>query len=250
MRFRGAALIAFGLALGAIAVAQDAGSPPAQDQAPPAPGGAMGRGQGGRGWGGMMGRGVMGTVTEVGSDHYTIKSELGDIYTVHYSANTRILKQPAQRGQSEGAMRTPPEAIKSSDIKVGDMIGANGEVDASAKSVGAVMVMLIDPERARQMREMEANFGKTWLAGRVTAVNETKITLESPMDHASHIFAADENTSFHKRRDPITLADIQVGDMVRVDGSLKDGIFTATQVAVMGPPANGGPAGRPGPPPQ
>ena len=147
-------------------------------------------------------------------------------------------------------MHTPPQEIKSGDIKVGDMIAANGEVDASAKSVGAVMVMLIDPERARQMREMEANFGKTWLAGRVTAVNDTKITLDSPMDHASHTFAADENTSFHKRRDPITLADIQVGDMVRVEGSVKDGVFMATQVGVMGPPANGGPAARPGPPPQ
>ena len=77
-------------------------------------------------------------------------------------------------------MRTPPQAIKSGDIKAGDVIAANGEVDAEAKSVGAVVVMLIDPERARQMREMEANFGKTWLAGRVTAMNETKITLESP----------------------------------------------------------------------
>ncbi len=249
MRFRCLALIAFGLALSSIAVAQDTGSSPAQDQAP-SPGGAMGHGVGGRGWGGMMARGVIGTVTEAASDHYTIKSELGEVYTVHFSANTRILKQPAQRRQSEGEMRTPPEAIKSGDIKVGDMIAANGEIDTTAKSVGAVMVMLIDPERARQMRQMEANFGKTWLAGRVTAVNETKITLESPMDHSSHTFAADENTSFHKRREPVTLADIQVGDMVRVDGSIKDGVFMATQVAVMGPPANGGPAQRPGPPPQ
>jgi hypothetical protein len=210
----------------------------------------MGRGAGGRGWGGMMGRGVIGTVTEAASDHYTIKIELGDIYTIHFSANTRILKQPAQRGPSEGGMRTPPQEIKSSEIKTGDMIAANGEVDASAKSVGAVMVMLIDPERAKQMREIEANFGKTWLAGRVTAVNETRITLESPMDHSAHTFMADENTSFRKRREPITLADIQAGDTVRVDGSVKDGVFMATQVSVMGPPVSGGPVPRPGPPPQ
>lgn len=247
MRFRFFAFMALGLVVGAAALGQDAGTPPSQGQAP-GPGG-MGRGQG-RGWGGMMGRGVVGTVTEVGTDHYTIKNEVGETYTVHFSANTRILKQPPQRGANEGGMRTPPEAIKSADIKVGDVIASNGEVDASAKSVGAVMVMLIDPERAKQMREMEANFGKTWLAGRVTAVNETKITLDSPMDHASHTFSADENTSFHKRREPVTLADIQVGDTVRVDGSIKDGVFLATQVAVMGPPVSGGPSQRPGPPPQ
>jgi hypothetical protein len=46
---------------------------------------------------------------------------------------------------------------------------------------------------------------------------------------------------FRKRRDPITLADVQVGDMVRVEGTIKDGVFVATNVAVMSPPPNGGP---------
>jgi len=248
MKVRFIALIALGMVVGGAANGQDAGNPPPGGR-PSEPGGAMGRGVGGRGWGGMMGRGVIGTVTNVGSDLYTIKSELGDIYTIHFNANTRILKQPPQRTGEEG-MRTPPQAIKSGDVKVGEVIAANGEVDTEAKSVGAVVVMLIDPERARQMREMEANFGKTWLAGRVTALNETKITLESPMDHAAHSFTADENTSFHKRREPVTLADIQVGDMVRVEGSIKDGVFMATQVGVMGPPVSGGPVPHPGPPPQ
>ena len=54
---------------------------------------------------------------------------------------------------------------------------------------------------------------------------------------------ADENTSFRKRRDPITLADVQVGDMVRVEGAVKDGTFVATTVAVMVPPPNGGAPG-------
>ena len=87
----------------------------------------MGRGQrGGRGaWGsgpGMMGRGVMGTVTEVASGHYTIKTESGEIYTVHFSANTRIMKGGGgirRGGQDEGGPPpNPPEAIKATDIKV------------------------------------------------------------------------------------------------------------------------------------
>jgi len=108
-------------------------------------------------------------------------------------------------------------------------------------------VMLIDPERAKEMRAMEANYGKTWLMGRVTAINEVKVSLEGGPDHAAHTFVADENTTFRKRRDPVTLADVQVGDMVRVEGSLKDGAFVATAVAVMGPPPDGsrGNAGAP-----
>ena len=93
-----------------------------------------------------------------------------------------------------------------------------GELDPNAKSVGATMVMQIDPERAKQMREMQANYGKTWIMGKVTAIDGVKVTLMGTVDNAAHTFVADENTTFRKRRDPITLADIQLGDMVRAEG--------------------------------
>jgi hypothetical protein len=205
----------------------------------------------------------MGTVTEVAADHYTIKTEAGESYTIHYSANTRILKQQARgeggqrAGGGEGGPGTagggggnPPQPIKPTDVKVGDAIAAMGEVDATAKSVGATMVMQIDPERAKQMREMQANYGKTWIMGKVTAIDGVKVTLMGNVDNTAHSFVADENTSFRKRRDPITLADIQVGDTVRVEGAVKEGGFVATAVNAMGPPLEGA-AGAPrnGPPP-
>ena len=43
-------------------------------------------------------------------------------------------------------------------------------------------------------------------------------------------------TQFRRRREPITLADIQVGDTVRVEGAVKGGTFTATTVGDMGAP--------------
>jgi len=70
------------------------------------------------------------------------------------------------------------------------------------------------------------------------------------VDNAEHTFVADENTSFRRRREPVTLADIQVGSNVRVDGTVKEGVFVASTVSLMGPPAIGGPAQREGPPPQ
>lgn len=275
--------------------AQDSGSTPASGQnASPSAGqnggsgsggehgqrGGQREGRGGYGGGmgggaGMMGRGLMGTVTEVAADHYTIKTEAGGNYVVHFTADTRIVKQMAgtgggagngtgdgqNGGQDSGSGRVagggqgsgggpgsgqgggsgrgygggnPPQPIKPTDIKVGDAISVMGDVDATAKSVAANRIALLDPAVVQQIRAMEANFGKTWLMGKVTAIDGTKITLTGSLDNAPHSVVADENTAFRKRRDPITLADIQVGDTVRADGAVKDGVFTATNVNVFG----------------
>ncbi|UWZ85712.1 DUF5666 domain-containing protein [Occallatibacter riparius] len=267
MHLRPVVLFALAVVLTSTAFSQDAPSPgPGQLQSDQS--GPRGRGWSGGGMG--MGSGIMGTVTEVASDHLTIKNEAGESWTINYSVNTRIMKQaprPAgqpgvsnQAGSPPSGDRTyghamgmggnPPSAIKASEIKVGDTVMAGGEMNRDARSVGAVGIMVLDPERARQMREMQANFGKTWLLGRVTAINETTVSIQGGPDNASRTFVADENTTFRRRREPITLADIQVGDTVRVDGALKAGQFVATAVSVMTPQGMGGQTPRQGPPPQ
>jgi preprotein translocase subunit YajC len=221
-------------------------------------GSGQGSGQRGRGFGGFPGggRGALGTVTEVASDHYTIKTDAGETYTVHFSVNTRIMKQGAGRRQggggsgagdnaAEGGERSAPQALKPTDIKVGDVITAGGEVDAAAKSIGAVAIFQVDPERAKQMREMQANYGKTWLAGRITAIDGTTITIEGIMDHTPHSIVVDENTSFHQRRDSITLADIKPGEQLRAEGAVKGSAFLATTVTAM-EPRDGNREGSPG----
>lgn len=219
----------------------------AQSDPPQQPGPPMGRG--------AMGQGVVGTVTEVAADHYTVKTFAGDTYTVHFSANTRILKQaptPAgeEGGQQGGFRRNPPTPIQPSDIKVGDVIMARGEIDSAAKSVGAMAVVQLDGAPAQRMRAMEESFGKTWLAGRITAIDGVKVTLEGGPNRGSYTFVADDNTEFLNRHEPITLGDFKVGDAVRVEGSLKDGQFVATSVHKMMVRAMGGPASREGAPPQ
>jgi Domain of unknown function (DUF5666) len=234
-------------------------------------GGGMGGGAG------MMGRGLMGTVTEIAADHYTIKTEAGGNYVVHFTADTRIFKQVAgtgggagngagdgqNGGQDSGGGRgagggqgagggggrgrgyggaNPPQPIKPTDIKVGDAISVMGDVDTTAKSVAANRIAQLDPAVVQQIRAMEANFGKTWLMGKVTAIDGTKITLTGVVDNAPYSVVADENTAFRKHRDPITLADIPVGDTVRADGAVKDGVFTATNVNVFGGPGGGTPS--------
>lgn len=302
MKIRFIATVVFALGLTAAAIAQNPGAD--SGTASPAVQGSVGQqgtdqesgqggsgrlgGRGGFGGMGMMGRGLSGTVTEVAVDHYTVKSFSGDTYTVHFSVNTRIVKQGAGgmrggpgggqggdqaggegqgngqqsgqgagqgsgRGWGQGRGGNPPQPIKAADIKVGDAIASMGEIDATAKSVGATAIVLMDPERAKQMQEMEANYGKTWLIGKVTAVDGVKVTVTGTMDNAPHSFVADENTTFRRRRDPITLADIQVGDVVRADGAVKDGVFTAATVGDMGSmqgentrlPGNGPPPSSP-----
>jgi Domain of unknown function (DUF5666) len=187
----------------------------------------MGPPDGGDGMGRAFGRGngVRGTVTAAGASSFTIRTDEGDTYQVLYSPNTRLVKD-----------RQP---IAAADVHVGDMLMAGGLVDAKAKTVGAVIVVDID---AKEVRNARAAFGKTWVVGKVTAIHELKITIERAGDKQSQIVAVDENTSFRKRREDVTLADVKVGDMISAQGALHDDTFLATTLRVM-PPGAGHPNG-------
>ncbi len=205
----------------------------AQDGPPPG---------GGRGIGGGMGtaRGVGGTVTAISGTTITIKTEDGDTYQILTSANSHIMKRVDRQ----------PEPVKVSDIHVGDAVMAGGEIDAKAKTVGAVFVMVLTPEQAAQARKMREDFGKTWTAGEVTAIKDLDITIKR-RDGVTQTVSVDENTSFKKREDSITLADIQVGDVLRATGALKGSSFLAATVNVgrMGGPGGEGRGPRPDQPP-
>ena len=177
----------------------------------------------GPGMGGVFaGHGVRGTVTAISGNDISVKTEKGDVYKIETGPNTRFRKEREQ--------------VKISDIHVGDMVGAAGDLDDKDKTVGAVVVMVIDKEQYEKAR---ADFGKTWTAGAIQSIDETKITIKRP-DNVVQTIVVDENTSFRKRRDSITLADIKVGDNVNARGAVQNGNFVATVLNVAGP---GGPGG-------
>jgi len=260
---------------------------------PMAAGAQQGGGWGGRGGGqgqaagqgggqGMMmlmnSRSVMGTVTEVAADHFRIKTYLGDSYLIHYSVNTHFVKAPEGgrgMGRGEGGGRGDGMGrraegqqqgmgagggqglgmteIKAADIKIGSDIAAMGEIDPVKKEAGAVNIVLVDPERAQAMKQQLADYGKTWVMGKVTAIDGVKVMVEGAIDQKPHTIVADENTTLRKRRDPITLADIQVGDTVRADGKPKGDGFAAATIQVMGQQPGGPgrvPRDQPQAPPQ
>jgi hypothetical protein len=188
----------------------------------------------GDGIGGAFGRGngVRGTVTAAGPGSFTVRTEEGETYQVLYSPNTRLMKD-----------RQP---IAASDIHVGDMLMAGGLVDAKAKTVGAVFLFDVD---ANEVRNARAGFGKTWVAGKVTAIHELKITIERAGDKQAQIVAVDENTSFRKHREDVTLADVKVGDFISAQGALHADTFLATTLRIM-TPGSGRPHGVEGEPGQ
>lgn len=185
-----------------------------------------------------MGSAVHGTVTAITGSQFTVKTEDGTTYNIATGPNTRVMKD-----------RQP---IKATEIKVGDVVMTGGEVDDKAHTVGAVFLAVLDPEQVAHMKQMQADFGKTWTAGKITAIKDLTLTIERP-DKKTQTITVDENTSFQKHRESITLADIKVGDAVTSRGALKDGNFVATQLSVVEPrnrPMGSGPsAGSAGPPP-
>ncbi len=208
------------------------------------------------------GRMIRGTVTATAADHLTLKTDAGDVYEVAITPNTRMMKD-----------RQP---IKVADIKVGEGIGAMGELDAPKKTVHALFVTVVDAEQVKKLRE---DLGKAYITGKITAIDEVKLTVLRP-DNVSQVIEVDETTSFRKggRRgfgalvmeggapvpvdtgggsagrasgsagaaggESITLADIKVGDVVAGQGGMKHGMFVPTNLTVL--PPGMGPRGRRG----
>ncbi len=199
---------------------------------------------------------IRGTVTTSTVDAITVKTETGEAYKVTVSPSTRVMKAR--------------QAVKLTDIKAGDGVGAMGVMDAPAKTLHALFVSVVDAE---QIRKAEADLGKTYIVGKVTAMDELKLTIKRP-DGVSQTIAVDEGTSFRKggrggmsmmmgggaggeqgqaqtqgqtqrQRTPrqdeagesITLADVKVGDQVMGRGGLKGGTFVPTELRVMDPSA-------------
>jgi hypothetical protein len=158
-------------------------------------------------------------------------------------------------------------AVKVTELKVGDGVTAAGNMDAPNKTLHAAMVFAVD---AADVKKLKDNLGKTYITGKVTAINldDAKMTVERP-DHVSQTIAFDETTSFKRGRglrvgggmgfgggaatgsgasagngpesgESITLADIKVGDNVAGQGSLKSGTFVPEQLMVA-TPGQGGP---------
>jgi hypothetical protein len=165
-------------------------------------------------------RGVMGTVTAVASDKMTVKTQDGQDWEVTFGPNTRVMHD-----------REPAHIA---DMKVGYGVLAMGQADAKQPNVLHAGVTVF--QTAAEVKDRLASLGKTWIAGRVTAMNGTKITIQiqvpgmkaGTLQTSEQTIEVDESTSFRKGRDSVTLADLKAGDYVMGRGALKQGTFVPT----------------------
>ena len=184
---------------------------------------------------------LRGTVTAVHGNALTLKDISGDIYQVTATDNTRVLHDR--------------QTARFADIKVGDGLGAGGVLDAPTRTLHAAFLAVIDAE---EVRRAQADFGKTYIAGKITAIDLDTLKLTVlRLDNVRQTITVDESTSFRRggrgggatfgappasdssQRKPeaptgesITLADIKVGDSVAGRGALKNGIFLPTELRV------------------
>ena len=145
---------------------------------------------------------------------FAVKTDSGAPWKVLYGVNTRLMKA----GNS----------IRASEIEAGDMIFAAGNVDAKKKTIGAAILIDIPAEQVRKARE---GLGKTWSAGKILAIEGTKIRVQR-LDGVEQSIAVDENTSFREKRESVTLADLRPGEGFRAEGRVVNGTFTATTLVV------------------
>jgi hypothetical protein len=154
-------------------------------------GAGMGRQRGGFG-GGQM---VQGTVTAATPGKLTITTDAGDTYTVTATDTARVMKD-----------RQP---IKLSDVKVGDGVSAFGTVDATAKTVAAMMVTDVD---AATMKKAKEDMGKTYITGKITAIDADNLKLTvMRTDNVSQVIAVDDGTSFQRGARGITVPSMMGG---------------------------------------
>jgi len=206
----------------AVAQAQDApasnpgANPPQQGQ--------------GRRWQGQEGgqSPLLGKITAVRDGAIDITGPDGNVVTVKLTAQTEFRKdrQPA----------------KATDFKVGDMVMVRGDENAdhtvAAKMIFASTGGMIYPgpgggpggRPGGGMRN--ATLGKDYVAGEIKAIDVPRITVLRT-DNVTQVLELNEETSLHKGRDSITMADIQVGDHVMAYGAVQNNVFVPKAVMVM-----------------
>ncbi|MGI4757399.1 MAG: DUF5666 domain-containing protein [Janthinobacterium lividum] len=126
------------------------------------------------------GGGTHGTVTAVNGSNVTLKTDTGKTWTVISTDNTRV-RRDGQPGTVSG-------------IQTGDEVVAMGIPDADKHEVHAMM--LIDVSAA-EVAKAKANLGKTYIIGRITAINDTQLTILRS-DKVSQVITLDESTSLHR----------------------------------------------------
>jgi len=194
-----------------------AGGAPAQEQgAPPGAGQRQRPSEG-------QGRPLVGKITAISAGTIQIATVDGGTITVKITGTTEFRKdrQPAKLG----------------DFKVGDLVFVRGEEGAD-HSVTAQMIGARSgggPDgRGPGGSGGFGEIGKDFIVGEVKSIDAPKLTVLRP-DNVTQTLELNEETSLHRGRESITMADIQTGDHVVVRGAVQNNTFLPKNVMVLSP---------------
>ena len=163
---------------------------------------------------------LFGKITAIHPSSLEISNPNGDSVTVKITSQTEFRRdrQPAKR----------------SDFKVGDVIAVRGQENPdhswTAQTIGARSAN----GEGRGPNMQAGTLGKDYVAGEVKSVDAPKISVLRS-DNVTQTIELNEDTSLHKGRDAITMADVQVGDHLLARGGMQDNVFVPKFVMVIGP---------------
>jgi len=194
-------------------------TPQDQAQGPPAAGDRGPRRNGSR-----EGHGTVGKITAIHGNSLQLAKPDGSTVTVNLTDKTEFRKdrQPARL----------------SDFKVGDFVMASGDENpdhsVTAQSLrgrsanGGPGGSGAGPGGGAAFGEM----GKDFVAGVVKSVDAPKLTVLRA-DNVTQTLELNEDTSLHRGRESITMADIQPGDHIVVRGGLQNNAFVPKAVILL-----------------
>jgi hypothetical protein len=206
---------------------------------------AQGEEQGHRGMGGPPP--VLGTITSVGVDRFEIKKPDGTTQTVMVNDQTHF------RQRVEGQQQ--PQELALEDLKVGDHVAVRGNPNGD-KQLTAVGVNRVTEEQFQRFQSGAGpgggpggpgegggrgpgggNWGPgggagmegTRAGGEIESIKGNQITVQSRRG-GERVIVVNDQTTFAKEGQTITLKDLKVGDRIFATGKEVDGKFVATEV--------------------
>jgi Domain of unknown function (DUF5666) len=154
-----------------------------------------------------------GTITSVGVDRFEVKRMNGETQTVLVNDSTRI---------SEGS-REDRKQLGLEDLKPGDRVMVMGKTNDHQEFV-ADFVHRLTPEEAQRFQ----NSGDRAF-GQIVSINGNEIKINNRFRGDMTVVVNDQ-TSFMKDQQKITLKDLKAGDRIFATGKETDGKLTADRV--------------------
>ena len=162
---------------------------------------------------GMRGPRAGGTIVSVGVGQFQLKKMNGETQTVLVNDQTRI-----REGQ-----RDNQKTLELDDLKPGDHVMVMGQENDNKQFVATVVHRLTPEEMARFQNAADRAFGE------IVSIEGNEIKVHSQY-RGDQTIVVNDQTTFMKNGEAITLKDLKVGDRILAMGKETDGKLTAERV--------------------